>query len=74
MAQPTPEYYDYPAAADAAGLSAAQLDAVVRHFEGEYPNDLMLRELHILRACIAIARGGTTFERLLGAQARGNLA
>ncbi len=57
MPPPTPEYYDYPAAAAATGLDEPQLDAIVRHFEAEYPSDLLLRELHILRACNAIARG-----------------
>lgn len=74
MAQPTPEYYDYPAAAAAAKLTEAQLAAIVLHFEGEYPSDLMLRELHILRACNAIARGETTAEALLAGPPRGNVA
>lgn len=72
MPPPTPEYYDYLAAA--AELTEAQLGAIVHHFEGEYPSDLMLRELHILRACNAIARGETTAEALLAGPRRGNVA
>jgi len=74
MPNPAPQHYDYPAAAAAAGLDETQLAAIVRHFEAEYPSDLMLRELHILRACNAIARRETTLERLLAPQRRGNVA
>jgi hypothetical protein len=65
-----PEHYDYLAAAAAAGLSEADLAAIARHFEAEYPNDLLLRELHILRACNAIARGETTLNQLLAQHPR----
>lgn len=74
MPHATPEYYDYPAAAATAGLTEPELDAIARLFEAEYPSDVMLRELHILRACNAIARGDTTLDRVLAPQARGNVA
>lgn len=60
-----PVYFDYRRAATEAGLTAAELDAISRIFEADYPNDLMLRELHILRACNAIVRGSTTIGQVL---------
>jgi hypothetical protein len=60
-----PVHFNYPHAAASAGLSSIQLLQMVRIFEADYPYDLMLRELHILRACNAIARGFTTLEAIL---------
>ncbi len=54
---PDPAYFDYKAAAATAGLSVDELRTLVTLFEADYPDDLMLRELHVLRACNAIARG-----------------
>jgi hypothetical protein len=53
----SPEYFDYIAAAKAAGIAETELAAIRRLFEIDYPNDLMLRELHILRACNAVKSG-----------------
>src|ERR1700760_222940 len=55
-----PEHFDYRPAAQRAGLSVAQLAQIIRVFEADYPADLMLRELHILRACNALADGRAT--------------
>lgn len=62
---PTPEHFDYIGAAAAAGLSPEQLSAIIRLFEADYPDDLMLRELHVLRACHAVAKGRATIESIL---------
>lgn len=62
---PTPEYFDYIRSAREARLSDTDLRALVRIFEADYPDDLMLRELHILRACNAIVRGSTTIRHVL---------
>lgn len=48
-----PEHFDYRPAAAAATLTPDDLRAIQRVFEADYPHDLMLRELHILRACNA---------------------
>lgn len=66
--EPTPTvpvYFDYRAAAAKAGWTAQQFGELVRVFEADYPFDLMLRELHILRACQAVARGLVTAEAVL---------
>ena len=65
---PTPvpaEYFDYTAAAHDAGLTPEQLRSLTVLFEQDYPNDIMLRELHILRACNAVARGAVTIQEVL---------
>lgn len=62
-----PEYFDYTRAAREAHISDADLHALIRIFETDYPDDLMLRELHILRACNAVIRGMTTIRRMLDA-------
>jgi hypothetical protein len=61
----TPAYFNYPAAAQAARLTDKELRALIHIFEADYPDDLMLRELHILRACNAVARGTTTIQQIL---------
>ncbi|MBX3402531.1 MAG: hypothetical protein KF699_03865 [Phycisphaeraceae bacterium] len=61
----TPEYFDYTRAAREAGISDADLRSLIRIFEGDYPDDLMLRELHVLRACNAVARGMVTIREVL---------
>ncbi|MBX3390516.1 MAG: hypothetical protein KF691_13790 [Phycisphaeraceae bacterium] len=61
-----PVHFDYRGAAQAAKLSENELRTLVRIFEIDYPDDLMLRELHVLRACNAIVRGLTTIGQVLG--------
>lgn len=60
-----PEHFDYPKAARDARISDADLAALVRLFERDYPDDLMLRELHVLRACHAIREGRATVQGML---------
>lgn len=62
-----PEYFDYTIAASQAGIAPDQLRTVIARFERDYPHDLMLRELHILRACNAVLRGAVTVQSLVGA-------
>jgi hypothetical protein len=61
----TPVYFDYTRAAREAHLSDAELHSLIRIFETDYPDDLMLRELHVLRACNAIIRGASTIRQIL---------
>ncbi|MEK6703696.1 MAG: hypothetical protein AABZ53_15655 [Planctomycetota bacterium] len=61
----TPSYFDYPRAAREARLSEADVRALIRIFETDYPDDLMLRELHILRVCNSIIRGTSTIKQVL---------
>jgi hypothetical protein len=60
-----PEYFDYREDARKAGVSGDQLRSLQALFEHEYPRDLMLRELHILRACMAIAEGRVSIRTVL---------
>lgn len=60
-----PEYFDYTRAASEAGLTPDLLRSLVRLFEADYPHDVMLRELHILRACNAILRGAVSIKDVL---------
>lgn len=63
-----PEYFDYIGVARKAGISQQDLRAIIHVFETDYPDDLMLRELHILRACRAIeAERGTVQDMLRAA-------
>lgn len=64
-----PEYFDYLAEAVAASIGSADLSSIVRVFEADYPNDVMLRELHILRACHAIREGRATLRQIITPQA-----
>ena len=60
-----PEYFDYTRAAREAGISDADLRALIHIFEVDYPDDVMLRELRILRACNAVVSGITTIRQVL---------
>lgn len=61
-----PQYFDYVAAARKAGLAPAQLDTLARELRAaEEPIDDMLFELHLLRACHAIADGYATFDEVM---------
>ena len=55
-----PAHFDYRPDAARAGLNAEQLGRLIARFEADYPSDLLLRELHLLRACRAIADGINT--------------
>lgn len=61
----SPAHFDYPAAARDAGISSADLARLIQLFERDYPTDLMLRELHILRACESIRAGRATLASIL---------
>jgi len=57
--------FDYARAAQEAGLSEAQLGELCRLVREEFPHDEMMYELHVLRACMAIAEGRVTIEDAL---------
>jgi len=63
-----PAYFDYSRAAGEAGVTPEQLRAIIELFERDYPHDVMLRELHVLRACNAIARGTVVVSQILAVQ------
>ncbi len=70
----SPEYFDYGRVARAAGITDDQLRALVCLFEADYPSDLMLRELHILRACNAVKEGRATIGTILESAGGGGMA
>ena len=57
------EYFDYEPVAKEAGLSREQLRRLEEVVGRDYPDDLMLFELHVLRACNAIRDRRITFEK-----------
>lgn len=61
----SPEHFEYASVAESAGISAGQLRDLERRFEADDPNDAMLRELHILRACIAVHEGRARIDGIL---------
>ena len=56
------DYFDYESAAREADLTEEQLAAVKEAVRQEFPNDDMMWELHVLRACLAIRDGHATVE------------
>ena len=52
-------YFDYEAAAAEAGVSAADLAALRRRVESDFPSQ-MLREMHLYAICRAIGAGQRT--------------
>ncbi len=61
------DYFNYEAVATEAKIPADKLEALINLLRSEYPNDLMMLELHVLRACMAIREGELTIEEALGA-------
>ena len=60
-----PEHFDYEPIARQAGISPEQLRQLEAMFLADYPDDAMLRELHILRACNAVKSGRARIEDIL---------
>jgi hypothetical protein len=58
-------YFDYETVAREAAIPADKLGQLVRFFTLEQPDDGMLAELHILRACMAIKNGRLTLDAAL---------
>lgn len=47
-------YFDYESLAKEAGISDGDLETIKQAVREEFPNDDMMWELHVLRACSAI--------------------
>jgi len=58
-------YFDYETVARDAAIPADKLEQLVRLLTLEEPNDPMLAELHILRACMAIKKGRLSLDAAL---------
>lgn len=59
------DYFDYQSVAKKAGIPPQKLDALCQIVRQEFPQDDMMFELHLLRACTAIQRGHTTIDEAL---------
>ena len=59
------EYFDYESIAKKADIPAPKLDALRKIVRQEFPQDDMMYELHLLRACMAIQQGCTTIDEAL---------
>ena len=59
------EYFDYESIAKKADIPAQKLDVLRKIVRQEFPQDDMMYELHLLRACMAIQQGYTTIDEAL---------
>ena len=59
------EYFDYQSVANEAGITPAQLAQITERIQRDYPEDRMLYELHVLRACLALRDRLVTVEQVL---------
>ena len=59
------KYFDYETVAREASIPPEKMKRLVQLMREEFPNDPLMRELHILRACMAIRDGHITLEDAL---------
>ena len=59
------EYFDYESVATEAEISPDHLKTLRRHAEEDYPGDLMMVELRLLRTCSAVKDGRCTVNEAL---------
>jgi len=62
-------YFDYEQTAREAGIPEQDLAAIVQAMRREFPDDDMMWELHVLRACIAVRDGKVELEEVLSRRA-----
>ena len=58
-------YFDYETVARQAKISPDKMNRLVHLIREDFPNDPLMCELHILRACMAIRDGRITVEDAL---------
>ena len=59
------KYFDYETVAREAKIPPEKIKRLVQLIREEFPKDPLMRELHILRACMAIRDGHITLEDAL---------
>ena len=59
------KYFDYESAAKRAGIPPEKLEILCKIVRQEFPQDDMMCELHLLRACMAIEQGHATIDEAL---------
>ncbi|MCL5104545.1 MAG: hypothetical protein M1133_10615 [Armatimonadetes bacterium] len=62
-------YFDYKTIAEQAGISDADLALIQELMQREFPHDEMMRDLHILRACMAVRDGRVTLDQVMNRRA-----
>jgi hypothetical protein len=61
-------YFDYRKVAREAAIHPDKLAVLCRLIRKDFPNDDMIHELHVLRACMAVRDGYARLEEILPAQ------
>jgi hypothetical protein len=61
----TAYFFDYETAAREAGIAAPALDKLRALVRKDFPNDDMMYELHVLRACMAVKNGRCSLQDVL---------
>ncbi len=59
------KYFDYETVAREAKIPSEKMKRLVQLTREEFPNDPLMCELHVLRACMAIRDGSITVEDAL---------
>ncbi len=59
------KYFDYEQTANEAGISELDLQSIIQAMCSEFPDDDMMRELHVLRVCIAVRDGRVALNDVL---------
>jgi len=59
-------FFDYQGPAKRTGIPEEKLERLERQIREEFPHDEMMFELHMLRAVLAVERGDTTIDEILG--------
>ena len=63
------DYFQIEKAAKTAGMTDTDLQRLAEMMRREFPDDSMMQELHVLRACMTIAEGRLTLAEALHSQA-----
>ena len=58
-------YFDYRKVAREAKIPAVKMNRLCKMMRAEFPNDDMMYELHVLRACMSIKDGYLTVDEAL---------
>jgi hypothetical protein len=62
------EYFDYENIARQASIPSEKLNQLQKIVRQEFPQDDMMYELHLLRACMAIQQGHVTIDQAIQAE------
>ena len=67
------KYFDYESVAREAKISPAKLRRLLNLLREEFPNDPLMYELHVLRACMAVRDGHISINDVLKRNANNHL-